>query len=94
LTVNGAATHPFAVGEAGPATAALTSLAPNEEAVIGLSLGTWNGTTCQIVLANDSAKQNASVVGDARNAGNFCLRVYDVGKLTAPTDYSVTVTHY
>ena len=94
LTVNGAATHPFGVGQAGLASAALTGLSPEPTVVVGVSLGTWNGTVCQIILANDNALQGASVLGEARSAGSFCVRIYDVGKLTSPTGYQITVSHY
>ena len=93
LTVNGAATHPFVVQRAGQATATVTSLSPDSAAVISVSLGTWNGQVCQILLANDAATVNTTVVGTA-SAGNFCVRVLDVGRLTAPTDYAVTVRHF
>jgi hypothetical protein len=93
LTINGAATHQFVVQRAGNATATLTSLTPDSAAVISLSLGTWNGQVCQILLANDAATTNTSVVGTA-SAGNFCVRLSDVGRLTAPTDYAVTVRHF
>jgi len=93
LTVNGAATHPFVVTQAGIASAVVTVLVP-DDARIGVSLGTWNGAACQIILANDNATQSTSVVGEARSAGNFCVRVQDVGKLKAPADYLVTVTHF
>ena len=93
LTLNGAATHSFIVQRAGTATATLTALSPDSAAVISLSLGTWNGQSCQIILANDAATTNSSVVGNA-SAGNFCIRVLDVGRLTAPTDYTVAVQHF
>src|SRR5688572_13442157 len=82
LTINGAFTHAFIVQRAGQATATLTSLSPDSAAVISLSLGTWNGQVCQILLANDAATLNTTVVGTA-SAGNFCVRLLDVGRLTA-----------
>jgi hypothetical protein len=94
LTVNGAATYPFTVAQPGTATASLTALSPDSSVVVGLSLGTWNGSACQIILANDAASQGASVVGNATSIGSFCARIYDVGKLTAATDFVVTLTHY
>jgi hypothetical protein len=93
LTVNGAATYPFIVGQAGLTAAVLTTLSP-DTATVGVSLGTWNGQACQVILANDSATQSVSVVGEARSAGNFCVRIHDVGKLTAPAAYLLTVTHF
>jgi len=91
---NGAATHNFVVSRSGAMTATLTTLAPDSALVIGLSLGTWNGTTCQIVLANDRATQGSTVTGNGGSAGNFCVRIYDVGNVTSNVDYQVTVAHF
>jgi hypothetical protein len=93
LNPNGGITHPFAVQQTGSVTATLSLVAP-EGTVIGLSLGTWNGQSCQIILANDNAVQGNSVVGTATSTGSFCARVYDVGKLTGFADYEISVTHY
>ena len=93
LNPNGGITHPFAVQQTGSVTATLSVVAP-EGTVIGLSLGTWNGQTCQIILANDNAVQGNSIVGTATSTGSFCARVYDVGKLTGSADYEISVTHF
>ncbi len=93
LSVNGAVTHPFTVGRAGNAIATLTTLAPDSTSVIGLSLGTWNGVSCQIIIAADTATQGTSVVGTA-SAGTFCARVYDVSRITQPVEYGITVRHF
>jgi hypothetical protein len=93
LTVNGGVTHSFASGS-GRMRASLTALSPDSAATIGLSLGTFNGTACQIIIANDSATQAAAVDGQATTVGNFCVRVYDVGRLSAATEYTVTLEHF
>jgi hypothetical protein len=93
VTINGAITHSFTVTAPSTVTATLTAVSTGAEAVIGLSLGTWNGEYCQIVLANDAAVQGKFVVGIAQTAGNFCIRLYDVGRFAGPTGYQVTVSH-
>lgn len=93
VTVNGAVTHQFSATSRGTVTATLNSLAPDANQTIGVSLGTWNGTTCQIILANDQAVVGAGVLGMVSGVGNLCLRVYDVGKLTGPETYTITVSH-
>jgi hypothetical protein len=93
LTVNGAVTHQFSTTGRGTVTATLTAVSPNSATVIGLSLGTWNGSSCQIVLANDQTAQGDGLIGQVSGVGNLCLRVYDPGKLTAPVTYSVDVSH-
>ena len=94
LTVNGGRTTPFTVSRAGTVTAKITALSPDDSITIGLSLGTWNGAVCQIILANDAAVLNTTITGTAQGTGQFCARVYDVGKLTAATDYTIEVTHF
>jgi hypothetical protein len=93
VNVNGAQTFNFAVAAVGTVIATYQSAAPDEAATIGMALGTWNGTACQIVLANDAATRGITVTGAVTAAGNLCVRVYDVGKLTAAQTISVTVSH-
>jgi hypothetical protein len=93
VTVNGAVTQVFAVTQRGTVTATLTAVGSDNTATVGVSLGTWNGTSCQIILANDQAVVGAGVTGLVSGVGNLCLRVYDVGKLTASATYSVDVVH-
>ena len=93
LTLNGAATYPFASG-ASTVSATLSALAPDSTVVVGLSLGTWNGTACQVVLANDKATQGTVVVGNASTSGNLCVRIYDVGSLVQSQSYQIDVVHF
>ena len=94
LSVNGAATFNFAALAAGSVTAGLKSVSPSSDAILGLGLGTWNGTACQIVIANDAATTSLIIIGTTSAAGNLCVRVYDVGKLTATQTVEITVTHF
>src|SRR5688572_33438127 len=55
LTLNGAVTHPFSVTAVGSMIATLADLKPADPAFpaesagpVGLALGTWNGSICQI----------------------------------------------
>lgn len=89
---NGATTHPFSVSSGGGVTATLLTLSDSSK-TIGVSLGTWNGTSCAIVIANDQAVEGVTVTGSATAFGTLCLRVYDVGQVVDPLDYSVRVIH-
>ncbi len=93
ISVNGATTYQFSATSRGSVTATLTTVGPDSTIVIGVALGTWNGTSCQVLLANDAAAQGATVLGSVSGVGVLCLRVYDVGKLTATATYTVDVTH-
>jgi hypothetical protein len=93
LTVNGAQTHSFAVDRAGTVSALVKTLS-DQAAKLGVSLGTWNGAACAVIISNTNAALNTTVVGTAQSAGQFCVWLNDVGKLTAGVDYSVEVTHF
>jgi hypothetical protein len=96
LTLNGAVVHTFTATGPSQMTAQLVSLSPNPEKIIGMSLGTWNGTTCQVVLDNPATKQFDVVEGATQfpGAANFCLRVYDPnGSIDPAQFYVVLVAH-
>src|SRR5881227_2752791 len=93
LKVNGAATYAFTATTGGTITATLSTVAPDATIGIGLSLGTWNGAACQIVIANDNATQAVAITGAVTAASSLCVRVYDPGHLTAPLDFNVTIVH-
>lgn len=93
LNRNGARTHPFLAGASGNVTATLDTLTPETITAIGLSLGTWNGFACQIIIANDTAPKGTVVLGAASSAGSLCVRVYDVGNVSNLASYELTVVH-
>ena len=92
LNRNGASSYAFSVSAAGFVYATLTSVA-DSTTVLGLSLGTWTGTSCTVVLSNDQAVQGTTVTGSVTGLGTLCARVYDVGKVASPLDYQITVVH-
>jgi hypothetical protein len=93
LTVNGGVTHPFSASTAGSLTATLTNIAPDDNPTVGLSLGTWNGSACAVVISNDAVVRTTTVIGTVNQAGQLCVRIYDVGRLSNPNDYEITVVH-
>ena len=105
LVKNAAFTHPFAVSDAGDVTVfLLQSVDPahpdNNGIPIGVSLGTWNGTTCAIVIAKDSMvptsvdATQSQLTGRATAATNLCVRVYDVGFVPGSATYELLIDHY
>ena len=93
LNINGARTHSFTVDRAGTVSAQLKTLS-DQAATVGVSLGTFNGVACTIIISNTAAVLNTTVTGTAQSTGQFCVWVNDVGKLTAGLDYTIDVTHY
>lgn len=93
LLKNGALTHQFAATASGSVTVVLNTVSPDTALAIGMSLGTWNGSSCQIVIANDRATEGISLLGVVSGAGTLCVRMYDVGTITDSEDYIVQVSH-
>jgi hypothetical protein len=99
LNRNSGYTHPFVVSQQGDVTVFLltstdSSNPSNDQIPIGVSLGTWNGTSCAIVVASDNVAPGGSLIGHATAAGNLCVRVYDVGFVPGSDKYELLVDHY
>ena len=95
LTVNGGATHPVFTGATGQVVATLTSLGETPPSKVGFSMGTLGLTgACNIVLRNDNAVVSTALTGTVSSlSGSLCVSVYDTGAMTAPVDYTFTVSH-
>jgi hypothetical protein len=94
LTRNGAKTFSFTVTASGGITAQLVGWEPIATLPVGLSLGTWNGSICQIVLANDKSVQGSVVVGQTNATGDFCVRIYDSdGTIVDPQTFVIHVSY-
>jgi hypothetical protein len=96
VSKNGATSHPFIATSSGLITALLVSEAPDSTLPIGMSLGTWNGSSCQVLLTKDNAVQGTALYANASGAGSLCLRMFDsAGTVSAstPVTYEVTVSH-
>jgi hypothetical protein len=61
---------------------------------VGIALGTWSGTTCSVVLANDLSGIGGQVTGVVQQSGSLCARVYDVGRMLAPSTFILEVSHF
>jgi hypothetical protein len=93
LTPNGATSYPFVTASSGDIRAIISVLKPDATLVVGLSLGTWNGAACQVILSNDKAGLASGVSGTASGSGSLCARIYDVGNVTTPSTYEIQVVH-
>jgi len=96
LAVKGVVSHNFIVLIAGKTAITLTSVGPPSVA-IGLGLGVPSGLNCVLSLGTGSALTTepgtSPQISGTTLAGTFCVEVFDVGNLTAPAAYSITVNH-
>ncbi len=71
----------------------LTTMSPT--VAMGLGIGTPTGTTgCTLTSSNSSALAGSTPqVTVTQPAGPSCISLYDVGNLTSPATFTVTVSH-
>jgi hypothetical protein len=92
---SGSVTHNFATTTSGAVTATLKSIGTDNSLVVSFALGTWTGSACSVVLANDAATGGAALTGTMTGAGTLCARIGDVGNIAAgqAVSYTIEVTH-
>jgi hypothetical protein len=90
---NGAQAHTFSTQASGTVTATLKFLVPDNTVKMGFALGTWNGSSCQLVIAKTDAVESTSIVGAVSALGSLCVYIHDVGNLVNPTEYEIEVAH-
>ena len=93
VTPNGAQTHSFATEASGSVTATLKFLVPDPAVPMGFALGTWNGSSCSLVIAKTDAVETTVIIGAVSALGSLCVYIHDVGNLSAPTEYEIEVLH-
>jgi len=96
LTPFGLQSFPFVSTAAGQISATVFSLSPNDDssARIGLAIGKWDGQACEWAVTNDAAAQLTVLYATATSGGSICVSVNDAhGKLTAPLDFDIRITH-
>ena len=96
LTLNGAASFPFAVLASGRITATILSLSPDSTVLVGFGIGVWDGVACDASpgIWQDKATQGSSVIATVTASGSLCVRIYDSqGTVADPTDYDIQVSH-
>jgi len=100
LQPTGTNLHSFTVRETGYVEITLIGVVPqlgtgpSAPITLGLGIGTPSGTgTCMVLYqVNAQAGTAAQIIGTA-TAGPDCLTVFDVGTLSQPVNYTVTVAH-
>jgi hypothetical protein len=93
VTLRGARTHTFSSSASGTVTATLKFLVPDNQVQMGFALGTWNGATCQLVIAKTDAVESTVITGAVSALGSLCVYIHDVGNLVQPAEYEIEVVH-
>jgi hypothetical protein len=92
LFVNGSASRSFYAVKAGTATVTLVSAGPPSTVKLGFGIGVRDvlGSGCLFTRSSEAAVAGASFSLPV-DAGVYCVRVYDVGAMTANVTFSITI---
>ena len=61
--------------------------------VVGLGLGTPQATDCALSSATTTTPGLKTQVSVATNISTYCVKIADIGNLTAAVDYTIRVVH-
>ena len=91
LAVGGYAFRTITAAKAGTISVTLTSAGSSSTLKLGLGLGIpdFSGTTCLFTRSTETAA--GGQLSATADPGNYCLRVWDLGTLTATTPFTVTI---
>lgn len=90
LFVHGSVVHTFGIATGGSLSAALATLGGGTD-VVRFGLGTWDGAVCRLTTSLDTAA--GGTIALTADPGAYCLRIEDIGTLTTPSAFSVSITH-
>src|SRR5262245_11015018 len=94
LTPSGAVSRSFGATTAGTVTVMLTNAA-GPTTVVGLGIGVPSTgiAKCALSTAIRTASGTTPQISTPVDAGTYCVTVYDLGTLTNPIDFSVTLVY-
>jgi hypothetical protein len=75
----------------GQVTVQLVSITPQTDAVVSLGFGTFDGTTCNLTTTIETASATTPQITTEATAGTYCVRVGDLGTLTADWTFGITI---
>jgi hypothetical protein len=97
LAVGGTNSHNFAVPFQGRVNLTLVSATPPDGVQLGIGIGSFGSGTgvCTLIVeaSRTTAPGTSPQISGVVAVGQYCLIVADVGKLTEPATYTVTVGH-
>jgi hypothetical protein len=93
LYPQGVATQTFQVSSPGTVKVTLTSIRPDPATIVALGVGIprANGGGCSASRSIETASGLSPQLTMTAEAGTYCVRVWDVGRLTGEIFFTVTI---
>jgi hypothetical protein len=93
LGIHGTTSHAFTISKAGTITATLTSVGPPAVAV-GLGIGIpIPGVPCSLAVSVNAIAGSSAQVSSLADQGRYCVQIYDLGNVSDPVAFSMTIEH-
>ena len=98
LPVRGSSFYSFTVAVSGNVSITLASLVPKApgpalNSVMGLGVGTPDGTDCAITNSVTTPPGLTAQLVNSLTPATYCAKIYDLGELTGPVDFAVRIVH-
>ena len=96
LPVGGFKIYSFGIATAGTVNITLTSVGGQfvpATTQLGIGIGSPAGSDCTTTQTITAGAATAAQISTTEPAGVFCARIYDVGNLFAPANFSVQIDH-
>jgi hypothetical protein len=98
LGVQGSSFYSFTVAASGNVSITLASLVPKApgpalNVVMGLGVGTPDGTDCAVTNSVPTAPGLTAQLVNSLTPATYCAKIYDLGDLTGPVDFAVRIVH-
>ena len=89
----GSAARSFTAASSGTVAITLTQIGPPADVVVGLGIGIpqSNGAGCYLAQAIQTGAAASPQITATVDAGSYCLRLYDTGRMTSQVAFSVTI---
>jgi hypothetical protein len=97
IDVGGSSSNTFVAAQAGEVDVTVSALAPPSNIIVGLSIGipsTVDPTSCLVQSGAAPTQVSASnVLSGSLAAGTWCVKLSDLGYMSAPVNYTIIVAH-
>ena len=83
----------FDVNHGGEFSVKLTQLSPTVTAIVLLRWGVAVGSDCSPIQQNNAVLNQTALAGAVLQTGRYCVLIGDIGFLTVPQTFTISVSH-
>jgi hypothetical protein len=92
LGVAGAATRAFTAAETGQVRVTLTAVGTSRVG-LGVGIPRFDGSGCLLAQSIETSGGAAAQISLQVDVGTYCVKVFDVGTLTTPVGFALSIVH-